>query len=221
MSATPLSACRSASVKRALTDQVRGHASSRALMADRIGQRRHQPFGELAPAAAGHGAVDRLDQAALPRARERAHQFEARPGRRIDEQPRAVAFALGPAQRRPLGNLRLLDIGDGRRCGRQFGARETAETVERAEARKTAVIRPSAVALSNRTAGCGRRHPAELVDQRPDFRIVEHVLGQDQVRAARPARYRPAAAPAGFRRHGTRRWKCRSRPARTAPRPIP
>jgi hypothetical protein len=39
----------------------------------------------------------------------------------------------GPAKRRPLGNLRLLDIGDDRSCGRNFGARETAKPVERAE----------------------------------------------------------------------------------------
>jgi hypothetical protein len=45
---------------------------------------------------------------------------------------------------------------------------------------KNRAIRSSAVALSNRTPGCGVRDPAELIDQRPDLRIVKHVLGQDQ-----------------------------------------
>jgi hypothetical protein len=65
----------------------------------------------------------------------------------------AGAFALGPAERRALGDLRLLDIGDGR-GGRQFGAAEAAETVERrhAEIARDAAFRRRAV---EQHAGCG------------------------------------------------------------------
>jgi hypothetical protein len=165
-------------------DQVRDTVEPR-IDRVRIGQRRHQPFGELASAAAGHGAVDRLDQAALPFARQRAHQLEAGPRRRVDEHPRAVAFALGPAQRRPLGDLGLLDIGDRRRCCCQFRPRETAEPVERADLEEPGdpAFRRGAV-KQHRRLWCS--HPAELVDQRPKLRVVEHVVGQDQLARLHP-----------------------------------
>ena len=50
----------------------------------RVGQRRHQPLGEQPRAAAGHGAVDRLEQravAARPTACATARDWRASPGR--------------------------------------------------------------------------------------------------------------------------------------------
>lgn len=100
----------------------------------RVGQGRHQPFGEQPGAPARHRAIERLEQAAVAGAGKRLGEFQIGAGRRIDEECRGGAFPFRNAERRALLELGLLDIGDRRRSGRELRAREAAEPIERAHA---------------------------------------------------------------------------------------
>ena len=143
----------------------------------RIGQRRHQPFRQFPPAAAGDRPVDRLEKAARPFARQGAGEFEIGAGRRVDKQRVAVEFALWRFERRPLVDLGLLDIGEGGGCRGQFGARERPEPVEGGdvEIARNAALGGRAVEQHLRLR---RGAAAELVNERVLFRVVEHLLRQ-------------------------------------------
>ena len=102
-------------------------ASSRLRDRRRIGERRRQPLRQQARAGGGHGAVDRVEQRAAPLAGQRAHQFEIAAGRLVDRHGGAGAFAQRRRQRRPLADLRALDIGDAGRRGGELEPRQRAE----------------------------------------------------------------------------------------------
>ena len=95
----------------------------------RIGQRRREPLRQQPRAGRGHGAVDGIEQRAAPLAAERAHQFEVAARGLVDRHGRAGAFAHRRRQRRPLADLRALDIGDAGRRGGQLQPRQRAESL--------------------------------------------------------------------------------------------
>ena len=179
MSATRFSAARSASRSAGSPMKNDDRIEPRV---DRcgIGQRRHQPLGEQPRAAAGHGAVDRLEQRAVALARQRAQQFEIGARRRVDEQRRARLLALGPRQRRPLGLLRLLDIGDD--AGRSPTVRRARKRRSRPASRRRRSARCGPAPWPNRTAtaGCGLATRPSTSNTGFSSAIVEHRLGDDQ-----------------------------------------
>ena len=113
-------------------------------------QRRHQPFGKKPRPAPRHRPVDRLQQAAVAAARQRAQQFQIGSRRRVDEQGRSAGLPLRSCQWRAFRQLGLFDIGDRSGGGRKFGAAKNCRSRPAWRHRKTASIRPSALPLSNR-----------------------------------------------------------------------
>ena len=145
----------------------------------RVRQRRHQTFGEQPRAAAGHRAVQRLQERTVAIAGLRLHEFEIGASGRIDEQRRGGTFALRRAERRTFGDLGLFDIGNGGRSGGEFGAGKTAEAVERLDA----IIAGDAVFSRGAVEQHGRLRngdATENVDDRAHLRIVEDGIGKDQ-----------------------------------------
>ena len=207
------SPARASAQLRARTGRRRPQSSLAPIAAGSVSGAISRSASSRAPAA-GHRAVDRLEQRAVAAAGQRAQQFQIGARRRVDEQRRAVLLALGPRQRRPFGLLRLLDIGDGAGDRRQFGARERAETVRRRDLEEAGdaprgrrrIEQASAAADWRR--GRARRTAASVPDRRTPAR-------RRSARAGRRGRYRPAAGRPWFRRRGKRRSRCRSRRAQS------
>ena len=116
--------------ERDVIDQI-GDRIEASIYFFRVGQGRHQPLGEKPRATACYRAVQGMQQRSVPFARQRLHQFQIGAGGGIDEKGRSGAFALRRTERRALGDLGFLDIGDGSGGGRHFHTRKGAEAVQR------------------------------------------------------------------------------------------
>ncbi len=99
-----------------------------------IGERRRQPRGQLTGAGGGDRAVDGRKQASLALAGQGPGQLEIAPRRRVDAHMRLGRRAGRRRESGELAFLRQLQISDERAGGRQFGARELTEAVERRDA---------------------------------------------------------------------------------------
>ena len=97
----------------------------------RIGERRRQPLGQQPGAARRDGAVDRIDEAPLPLARQRAGDLEIGAARLVDQQMarrHAPSRRFEPRQPTGLGEPHIVEKRPG---GGELGPREAAEAVER------------------------------------------------------------------------------------------
>ena len=83
------------------------------------------------------------------------------------------------AERRTLGKLGLLDIGDRRRGGRQFRTRERAEAIERLHT-EIAGDTPFGRGAVEQHGRLRHSHAAENVEDGAQFRIVKHRIGENQ-----------------------------------------
>jgi hypothetical protein len=102
-----------------------------------------------------------------------------RAGRRVDEQRGGAVLALRRSEGRAFGLLRAFHIGDRGTDRREFGAREAPEPVERRYTEEAA--RPISAGRGVEKARRKRRHDAaEHVEDRAEFRIVEHRFGDDE-----------------------------------------
>ena len=151
----------------------------------RVGQRAGEALGHQAGAGGRDGEVDGRQQRSLARAAERARELEVGAGRRIDLEARAAR----PSGRRRQGRTRLelgaLDVSQRQRRRRDLGARKGAEAVEGLDAVEFANPplgrRPVA-----RLARERRRGNAEVGDEAPKRRLVEHRLRSDDLGGLEP-----------------------------------
>ena len=136
--------------------------------------------GQQTAAGAGHGAVDRGQQAALAVAGEARQQLEIAPGRGIDHQVAAGRLAARRGEARQAALLGQLDVAEQRAARAELGAREGAEAVQRGdpEARLEAALAGQRIELA---LGQRRQPLAELAPQRPQRVGLEQPLGQQEL----------------------------------------
>ena len=160
-----------------------------------LGQRRHQPVGEQPRAGAGHRAVDRPEQRAVaaPDSVRSSSRLARVAGSMNSVEP--ASSRSGQRERRPLGFLRLLDIGDDARDRRQLGAGKGAEAVGRGDAEEAGDAAGGA-AESNRLGGCGLATRPSCVEQGLERRDRGTPARRRSAPADRPGRCRQRAAPA-------------------------
>ena len=145
-----------------------------------IGQRRTQTGSEKPRACARKRAIHRVEQRALARAVRTALDLQARPRRGIDQHVCVGAFSHGRAQRRSVGLLRRFHIADRARHGRQLGAREFAECLQRRDAERTR--NPVRRGRSVEAGGILRLHGhGGRIEERAQLRVGPHTLGHDQL----------------------------------------
>ena len=116
---------------RALDEEL--HQVEAALDLGAVGQGSGDPLGQKARAGAGQGAVDGGEKAAVAPAVEPAHQLEVAARGGIDLHRAVGAHAVRRRERGELAGLRELDVVEQRAAGRDLGAREGAEAVERCD----------------------------------------------------------------------------------------
>ena len=145
----------------------------------RRGQRCRQPRRQQAGAGAGARAVDGGEQRALALAGQAAQQLEVAAGGGVDLHDRALGDAARGGEARQLAGLGQLDIVDQRAGGREFGAGEGAEAVERLHAVER--LEPAAAVLAVE-AGRGQRRQRRLpvAEQLEMLRLLQQAIGQQQ-----------------------------------------
>ena len=180
----------------------------------RVGQRRRQPLRQQPRAGRGHGAVDGGEQRAAPLAAERADRardWRGWPGRSASVAPSRLAHRR--RQRRPLAELRALHIGDAGGGGGQLQPRQRAERL-RGRDREIRRQPPLGGGAVEHVAG-QRRHRRQRAQERRQLRVGIERVGDDDLARLEPRQLGRRGRRGRIRRCGTRRWRCRSRRARS------
>ena len=191
--------------RRSLDEELHQRRAARSIAA-RIGQRRGEPLGQQARARR-RSRCGRWWPAGCRRGSpsSAAHQLEVAPRRGVDLHRAVGALAARRRQRAAACRLlRQLDIVEQRAAGRDLGAREGAEAVERRD-----VDRPTAGAC----ARCRCRSAPRAAASAPAFQSSSTAFSgrrapaAGRAPAARPARAAPAPRRAG---RGSSGWAAKS-----------